>query len=64
LKLLDIADQLECCEDGMTLYHHLFVNYDDSDDAKQMIDRLIQLRSHEANSLTHFGESALDLAVQ
>ena len=48
----------------MTLYHHLFVNYDDSDDAKQMIDRLIQLRSHEANSLTPFGESALDLAVQ
>lgn len=42
----------------------MFVNYDETLAAQQMIDRLIELRKHEANCLTHFGESALDLATQ
>ena len=48
----------------MTLFHHAFVNYDESDEAKAMIDKLVLHRQHECNMLTQFGETALDLAVE
>ena len=51
-------------EDGMGLMHHLFVNWDDSALARIMLKKLIQRHPSDCNSLTTYGETPLDLAIE
>lgn len=44
--------------------HHLFVNWDDSDHAKDMLAHLMRREPKDANLLTTYGETALDLSIE
>lgn len=65
LKILNLMEgEIEPSDDGMTILHHLFVNYDGSDECNLILNQVLTRNSSSTRTLTLYGESALDLAIE
>ena len=51
-------------DDKMTLIHHLFVNYEEKVECRELIIKCLQMFPLHANEITNYCETPLDLAIE